>query len=255
MGTPHTHEDIHLPSEARKKEKGNMPDTKWLPLESNPDVLNAFVSKIGVDPMQSHFRDILGFDEQLLAMMGPADATVEAVLLLFPLTPNNEAHALEEKTRTQAVSDKVYYTKQTIGNACGTIAVLHALANAPYNYAQGSALDDFFRKTRGLSPADKAVALEDFASAHAEAGQAGQTAAPSADEEVNLHFICFTIVDGCLYELDGRKETPINHGCAAEGTCLTSSLRVIKEFIARDPAEIRFNAIALCNGPKQDDAF
>ena len=47
-----------------------MSDIRWLPLESNPQVLNAFVAKIGSDPAQSHFRDILGFDEELLAMMG-----------------------------------------------------------------------------------------------------------------------------------------------------------------------------------------
>lgn len=30
----------------------------------------------------------------------------------------------------QVVSDKVYYMKQTVGNACGTVALLHAAGNA-----------------------------------------------------------------------------------------------------------------------------
>ena len=39
----------------------------------------------------------------------------------------------EEKSRIekdgQTVSSSVYFTKQTIGNACGTIGLLHALGN------------------------------------------------------------------------------------------------------------------------------
>lgn len=50
-----------------------------------------------------------------------------------------------------------------------------------------------------------------------EAAQQGVTAAPSADEEVDLHFIAFVHRDGCLYELDGRKAGPINHGASRCG--------------------------------------
>ncbi len=45
-----------------------------------------------------------------------------------------------------------------------------------------------------------------------EAAQQGATAAPAADEEVDLHFIAFVQREGSLYELDGRKAGPINHG-------------------------------------------
>lgn len=37
-----------------------------------------------------------------------------------------------------------------------------------------------------------------------EAAQQGDTAAPSAEEEVDLHFAAFLCRDGALYELDGR---------------------------------------------------
>lgn len=36
--------------------------------------------------------------------------------------------------------------------------------------------------------------------------------APCEQEDVDLHFICFIEVDQHLYELDGRKLFPINHG-------------------------------------------
>lgn len=36
--------------------------------------------------------------------------------------------------------------------------------------------------------------------------------APGLDEDVDLHFITFVEADNHLYELDGRKLFPINHG-------------------------------------------
>lgn len=35
---------------------------KWLPLESNPDVLNDFSKKLGLDTSQYSFHDVYGLD-------------------------------------------------------------------------------------------------------------------------------------------------------------------------------------------------
>lgn len=40
----------------------------------------------------------------------------------------------------QVVSDKVYYMKQTVGNACGTVALLHAAGNALGTVSYGESL-------------------------------------------------------------------------------------------------------------------
>lgn len=36
---------------------------RWVPLESNPDVLNAFAKKIGAPVDKYEFCDVLGMDE------------------------------------------------------------------------------------------------------------------------------------------------------------------------------------------------
>lgn len=57
-----------------------------------------------------------------------------------------------------------------------------------------------------------------------EAAQQGDTAAPNPDEVVQLHFIVFVHKDGSLYELDGRKTSPINHGATSSESLLVGSL-------------------------------
>lgn len=52
-------------------------------------------------------------------------------------------------------------------------------------------------------------------------------------------------MDGCLYELDGRKSCPINHGPCTQETLLEGATNVVKKFMERDPDEVRFTIIAL----------
>jgi hypothetical protein len=62
-------------------------------------------------------------------------------------------------------------------------------------------------------------------------------------------FLLFSEVDGDLYELDGRKRFPINHGPTSENTLLEDACRVIKLFMERQPGEVRFTMVALCKAP------
>jgi ubiquitin carboxyl-terminal hydrolase L3 len=103
---------------------------RWLPLESNPDVINKYVTNLGVDLNSFEFTDIYGLDEELLAIV---PRPVIAVMLLFPITKEYkeyiEKKEQEIKDNGQNISKNLYYTKQTVENACGTVAIIHALAN------------------------------------------------------------------------------------------------------------------------------
>jgi hypothetical protein len=55
-----------------------------------------------------------------------------AVILLFPYEEMQKFKAEERaaiEQGGQTISPKVFYMKQLIGNACGTVAVMHALGN------------------------------------------------------------------------------------------------------------------------------
>lgn len=224
---------------------------QWVPLEANEEILNAYITKMGVREGQVAFNEIFGFDA-----LEYVPRPVKAVLLCFPICDASEKHAAEEAERIssggQVCAPGVFYMKQTVGNACGTIGVLHAMGNLRVSEGlsieTGSYLDGFFKAVEAMSPVEIGSYLEGdraLEEVHEEAAQGGQSDVPEDLDNVMLHFICFSLVDGNLYELDGRKETPINHGPSSADTLLDDSIRVIREFMARDPDNLNFTMVAL----------
>eukprot|EP00638_Chattonella_subsalsa_P004198 CAMPEP_0117755094 /NCGR_PEP_ID=MMETSP0947-20121206/13239_1 /TAXON_ID=44440 /ORGANISM="Chattonella subsalsa, Strain CCMP2191" /LENGTH=248 /DNA_ID=CAMNT_0005574347 /DNA_START=44 /DNA_END=790 /DNA_ORIENTATION=+ len=247
-------ENPNVPAQAESKKSRK----RWFPLESNPDVMNSYIEKLGFPTDQIRFVDVLSTEDWALGMV-PQPAS--AVMMLFPIKDITEAHKEEEKKRIeesgQEVSDSVYYMKQYVGNACGTVALLHAIGNLPdVPLLEGSFLKRFMDRTRSMNAHDKATALEEDEEldvAHNEATAEGQSERKDIDHSVETHFVCFTHVDGSLYELDGRKEFPINHGPSSPETLLADACRVIQEFMARDEGEMRFTITAL--SPATEDGM
>uniref|UniRef100_A0A8D0DVS7 Ubiquitin carboxyl-terminal hydrolase n=1 Tax=Salvator merianae TaxID=96440 RepID=A0A8D0DVS7_SALMN len=223
---------------------------RWLPLEANPDVTNQFLKQLGIHPAWQ-FVDVYGMEPELLSMV---PRPVCAILLLFPVTEKYETFRTEEeekiKAQGQEVKSSVYFMKQTISNACGTIGLIHAIANNrdKISFETDSSLKRFLDDSSTMSPEERAKYLETYEAirvTHESSAHEGQTEAPSIDEKVDLHFIALVNVDGILYELDGRKPFPINHGQSSDDTFLEDAVEVCKKFMDRDPDELRFNAIAL----------
>uniref|UniRef100_A0A804R229 UCH catalytic domain-containing protein n=1 Tax=Zea mays TaxID=4577 RepID=A0A804R229_MAIZE len=85
--------------------------------------------------------------------------------------------------------DQIYFIKQieSLGNACGTIALLHAVGNASskVNLVENSCLDLFFKSTATMDdPHERAVCLEKddtMARAHLLAANDGATEGMSPD--------------------------------------------------------------------------
>ena len=64
----------------------------------------------------------------------------------------------------------------------------------------------------------------------------GQSEVPANIEDVDLHFACFVEAEGQIFELDGRKSYPVNHG-PSDGKFLVNTAKVISKFMERDPGE------------------
>ena len=220
-----------------------------IPLESNPEVMNKFLQKLGVPP-QWGIVDVMGLEPEMLSWV---PRPVLSVMLLFPVSDAYEEHKQKEESdilsKGQEISNNIFYMKQFISNACGTVALVHSVAN---NTDKIELLDghmkSFLDEAKDLDAPSRGKLLEkseDIIKAHKELAQEGQTNTPSAEEPVNHHFITFVEKDGFLYELDGRKAFPVNHGPTTPDSLLEDSAKICKEFMARDPNEVRFTVMAL----------
>jgi len=214
----------------------------WLPLESNPDIMTKFLVDMGMNPEWA-VVDVIGFDAELLEFL---PQPVVALILLYPVSkidagPNGSL---------DGVSSKVFYMKQTIRNACGTIALIHAVCNNidSIPLKEGSMLESFYKKNKDKSPEERGRDLEespDITNTHEQNAQEGQTAAPDISAEVDHHFIAIIQKDGRLFELDGRKDGPVDHGASSPETFLKDAAAVARVFISKNPECLDFTAVAL----------
>lgn len=226
-----------------------MASERLIPLESNPEVMNKFLQKLGV-PNNWCVVDVMGLDPEMLAWV---PRPVLSVMLLFPVSKAYEEHKKKEESeilsKGQEVASDIFYMKQNISNACGTVALVHSVGNNTDKIQlEDGHMKKFLDEAKNLDFAARGALLEKcqgIINAHKELAQEGQTNTPSAEDPVNHHFITFIHKDGILYELDGNKAFPINHGSTTADTLLEDAAKVCKDFMARDPDEVRFTVMAL----------
>jgi len=236
----------------------NMSDTKskqrWFPLESNPNLINEYVQKLGFDTSLYQFADVFSTEDWALQMI---PQPVAAVIMLYPLTDKQESQYDQDNVAEDAL-ESVWFIQQRIGNACGTIGLLHAVLNTPeglrsfpedswlYNFQQECPIPlDPIRKAEILEGDEKIATMHDQATA----SESNQTDRGNLDDEIITHFVALVCVNDKLYELDGRKRAPVLHGKTTQMDLLKDACGVVRKYMERDPEEMRFTILALA--PKQ----
>lgn len=111
-------------------------------------------------------------------------------------------------------------------------------------------------KALPLDPRSRAKLIEtneDLATAHASAAAGGDTAAPAAEDNVDLHYVAF-VKSGKnnIWELDGSRKGPLNRGVIGdeEDVLCDKALELgPKRFLKREEesggGEMRFSILAL----------
>jgi len=227
--------------------------------------MSTLLHKLGLSPALQ-FHDVFSIDDAALLAFVPRPAF--ALLLVFPVSQTYEKFRYEEDLHKSdyegsGEGEKVVWYKQTIGNACGLIGLLHGVSNGPARvHVQGdSELDKLIKKAVTLKPVARAELLENtqaaLETAHQEAANLGDTTAPSATDEVDLHYVCFVKdrADGHLWEMDGRRKGPLDRGSlGAEDDVLSeAALKLgVRAFLKREEeaggGELRFSLIVLAEG-------
>lgn len=115
-----------------------------------------------------------------------------------------------------------------------------------------SDLDKLLKQAKSLSPDQRSRLLESsqsLATAHQSAASQGDTAAPEATDDVDLHYVCFVKgTDGILWELDGRRKGPLERGRLESNEDVLSEKALTlgpRKFLERAGEDLRFSAVAL----------
>lgn len=218
----------------------------WVPLESNPDVMSSFLHELG---LSSEYKlvDVYGFSQELIDML---PQPVYALILLYPLSKVSIDNAADKQSQGDQVDNSnVYFMKQTIQNACGTIALLHSVGNVidRVSIKEDSPLDKFYKTTANLPPNERGLAVEksrDIAEVHEHEAHSGQTEAPDAVANIDNHFVAFVEKNGRLYELDGRRSGPVDHGPSSPDTFSKDVAALCQRIVAQTDEPV-FSAVAL----------
>ncbi|KAK3353010.1 hypothetical protein B0T25DRAFT_199157 [Lasiosphaeria hispida] len=230
----------------------------FIPLEANPELMTTLLHTLGLSPaLQIH--DVYSLtDPDMLAFI-PRPAL--ALLLVFPVSAAYESHRLAEDSlatpyQGKGADEPVLWFRQTIRNACGLMGLLHAAANGPARglIKEGSDLERIIKEATPLGPEERARLLErekSLAKAHQTAAERGDTAAPDAADDVELHYVCFVKTeDGRLWELDGRRKGPLERGTLGDSEDVLSQKALMLgplKFLEREGADLRFSCVALAS--------
>ncbi|OBU00220.2 ubiquitinyl hydrolase 1 [Pseudogymnoascus verrucosus] len=247
----------------------------FVPLENNPQIMTTLLHSLGLSPSLA-LHDVFSLTDPSLLAFVPRPAS--ALLLVFPVSEGYEKYRREEDEGLSEYTGKgfaidagegklgeeeggneggVLWFRQTIRNSCGLMALLHAAGNGSARefVDPDSTLGQLLKDATPLPPTERADLLYNSPSleaAHSASAQQGDTAAPPADDIVELHFVTFVVVNGKLWELDGRRKGPICRGEVGDEDVLGEKALEMgpRRFVGREEGELRFSVVAL--GPGLD---
>ncbi len=228
----------------------------FIPLEANPELMTSLLHTLGLSPALS-IHDVYSLTDPDLLSFIPRPAL--ALLLVFPVSAAYESHRLAEDSLLSEYAGRgekepVVWFRQTIRNACGLMGLLHAASNGEArNFVEeGSDLARLIGKAVPLGPGERAALLETdeaLARAHRGVAEQGDTTAPDARDEVDLHYVCFVKGgDGGLWEMDGSRKGPLRRGDLDAGEDVLSEKALALgplRFLEREAADLRFSCVAL----------
>ncbi|KAJ1938710.1 hypothetical protein GGF37_004703, partial [Kickxella alabastrina] len=222
----------------------------WCLIESDPGVFTELIHNMGVSDVQ--VEELYSLDPSELRNMAP----VYGLIFLFKYQ-GQQHHTRQATNHTSLDSPSdttgVYFAQQIIPNACATQAILGILLNQGDALGLGETLENFRSFSADLPPDMRGLAMtncDQIRDVHnsfvrPESFLADESAKRAATEDDDLfHFISYVPVNGRLYELDGLRESPVDHGRTDDW--LESVGPVIQRRMAEyAEGEIRFNLMAV----------
>ncbi|ELU18321.1 hypothetical protein CAPTEDRAFT_176521, partial [Capitella teleta] len=212
-----------------------MGDGGWLELESDPGLFTLLLEDIGVQGVQV---------EEIYDLQKPIEGQVYGFIFLFKW--------IEERRSRRKIAHE---------EDCATHALLSVLLNCDDQVTTlGETLTKLKDFTDSMNPQDKGYAIgnmHDLAKAHNNHARPEPKSQPEKPVGIPIrtkeafHFVSYVPINGRLFELDGLKPFPIDHGPWGEQEVWTEKFRrVISERLGMATGgepyhDIRFNLMAV----------
>lgn len=226
----------------------------WLELESDPGLFTLLMEDFGVKSVQV---------EEIYDLQKPLEGPVYGFIFLFRWIEERRARRKVVDTSEIFVKDEetvnsIFFAQQVVPNSCATHALLSVLLNCS-DVHLGETLSRLKLHTKGMCPENKGWAIgntPELACAHN--SHAMSQVKRRLDKNCGVstgrftgeafHFVSFVPINGHLFELDGLKPFPMNHGPWKENEDWTNKFRSVmadRLGIATGEQDIRFNLMAV----------
>lgn len=229
----------------------------WLELESDPGLFTLLVEDFGVKGVQV---------EEIYDLQSKCHSPVYGFIFLFKWIEERRSRRKVSTLvdETSVIDDEIvndmFFAHQLIPNSCATHALLSVLLNCS-GVELGTTLSRMKAFTKGFSPESKGYAIgnaPELAKAHNSHARPEPRHLPEKQNGISavrtmeaFHFVSYVPIKDRLFELDGLKAYPIDHGPWGEDEEWTDKARrVIMERIGLATAgepyhDIRFNLMAV----------
>ncbi|XP_013885945.1 ubiquitin carboxyl-terminal hydrolase BAP1 isoform X2 [Austrofundulus limnaeus] len=229
----------------------------WLELESDPGLFTLLVEDFGVKGVQV---------EEIYDLQSKCQSPVYGFIFLFKWIEERRSrrkiNTLVDETSVidEEIVNDMFFAHQLIANSCATHALLSVLLNCS-GVELGTTLSRIKAFTKGFSPESKGYAIgnaPELARAHNSHARPEPRHLPEKQNGISavrtmeaFHFVSYVPIKDRLFELDGLKAYPIDHGPWGEDEEWTDKARrVIMERIGLATAgepyhDIRFNLMAV----------
>jgi len=222
----------------------------WCLIESDPGVFTELIQKFGVSGVQ--VEELWSLDKELFQDLNP----VYGLIFLFKWTADEEVvGTIVQDSRLESI----FFAKQVINNACATQAILSALMNITDPAVKlGPTLQELKEFCSSFDAGMKGLTLSNSDQIRTVHNSfARQTLfefdakAATKDDDV-FHFVTYVPIKGRLYEIDGLKAGPVDHGAITEGSDWMDTVRPIIEARMQKytQGEIHFNLMGVIQDRK-----
>ncbi|KAF7991365.1 hypothetical protein HCN44_002927 [Aphidius gifuensis] len=228
----------------------------WLELESDPGLFTLLLEDFGVKGVQV---------EEIYDLQKSIEGPVYGFIFLFRWIEERRSRRKiveqdEGFVKDEDIVNNIFFAQQVVPNSCATHALLSVLLNCPSIHL-GTTLSRLKQHTSGMCPENKGWAIgntPELACAHN--SHAMPQAKRRQDKNTGVstgrftgeafHFVSYVPINGRLFELDGLKPYPMDHGPWKEHEEWTEQFRrVITDRLGISTGEqlqdIRFNLMAV----------